>query len=64
MACIPDAELERLKQDIALQQLAKSRGTPLKRHGTDPIGLCSFHDDHEPSLVISPDKNLWRWTRT
>jgi len=25
----------------------------------DLIGLCPFHDDHEPSLVISPDKNLW-----
>ena len=22
-------------------------------------GLCPFHDDHEPSLVISPKKNLW-----
>jgi len=31
----------------------------LKRHGTDLIGLCPFHDDHEPSLVITPDKNLW-----
>ena len=59
MARIPDAELERLKQDIALQRLAEARGIKLKRHGTDLIGLCPFHDDHEPSLVITPDKNLW-----
>ncbi len=59
MARIPDAELERLKQDIALERLAEARGIKLKRHGTDLIGLCPFHDDHDPSLVITPDKNLW-----
>ena len=31
----------------------------LKRHGADLIGLCPFHEDHSPSLVISPQKNLW-----
>jgi DNA primase len=31
----------------------------LKPHGKDLIGLCPFHDDHEPSLVITPSKNLW-----
>ena len=55
----PDAELERLKRDISLERLAESTGIILKRHGKDLIGLCPFHDDHEPSLVISPDKNLW-----
>ena len=59
MARIPDDELERLKQTIALERLAESRGIQLKRHGSDLIGLCPFHDDHEPSLVISPEKNLW-----
>jgi DNA primase catalytic core len=59
MARIPDAELERLKQTIALERLAEAKGVVLKRHGADLIGLCPFHDDHEPSLVISPDKNLW-----
>ena len=59
MARITDAELERLKQTIALQRLAEAKGIVLKRHGADLIGLCPFHDDHEPSLVISPDKNLW-----
>lgn len=31
----------------------------LQRHGADLLGLCPFHDDHEPSLVINPHKNLW-----
>ena len=59
MARIPNSEIERLKQEISLQRLAESAGTVLKRHGADLIGLCPFHDDKEPSLVISPKNNLW-----
>ena len=54
MARISDEELTRLKQDIALARLAEARGIQLKQHGTDLIGLCPFHDDKAPSLVISP----------
>jgi DNA primase len=59
MARIPDAELERLKSDISLQRLVEAKGIVLKRHGADLLGLCPFHDDKEPSLVVSPKKNLW-----
>ena len=59
MARIPDDQLERLKQEISLQRLVEGMGISLKRHGADLIGLCPFHDDKEPSLVISPEKNLW-----
>ena len=59
MARIPDTEIERLKSEISLLRLAESQGIQLTRHGADLIGLCPFHDDHEPSLVISPKKNLW-----
>jgi len=59
MARIPDGEIERLKREVSVQRLAEARGVQLKRHGADLIGLCPFHDDHEPSLVISPKKNLW-----
>jgi DNA primase len=59
MAHIPDEVIERLKQEISLERLAESRGVKLTRHGADLLGLCPFHDDHEPSLVISPKKNLW-----
>ena len=27
--------------------------------GRTLLGLCPFHDDREPSLVVSPEKNLW-----
>jgi DNA primase catalytic core len=59
VARIPDDQLDRLKQGISVQRLAEGMGIVLKRHGADLIGLCPFHDDHEPSLVISPKNNLW-----
>jgi post-segregation antitoxin (ccd killing protein) len=59
MARIPDTELERLKREVSLLALVEAAGIALKRHGKDYLGLCPFHDDKEPSLVISPEKNLW-----
>jgi DNA primase len=59
MARIPEDEIARLKREVSLERLAEARGVKLKRHGADLIGLCPFHEDRSPSLVISPQKNLW-----
>lgn len=59
MPRIPDDIIERLEQEIPQERMAEARGIELKRLGADLLGLCPFHDDHEPSLVISPGKNLW-----
>ena len=59
VARIPEAEVERLKKEISIQRLAEARGIKLTRHGADLLGLCPFHDDRTPSLVITPAKNLW-----
>ncbi|MBN2197236.1 MAG: toprim domain-containing protein, partial [Polyangiaceae bacterium] len=59
MARIPEAEIEWLKAEVSVERLAEARGIALKRHGGNLLGLCPFHDDREPSLVITPDKNLW-----
>lgn len=59
MARVPDDELERLKKEVSVERLAEARGVKLRRHGADLLGLCPFHEDREPSLVISPQKNLW-----
>ena len=59
MARIPQDELERLKREVSLERLVEARGIELVRHGKDLLGLCPFHDDREPSLVITPSKNLW-----
>ena len=59
MARIPEAELARLKRDISLQRLVEAKGVKLAKRGADLVGLCPFHNDKTPSLVISQAKNLW-----
>lgn len=59
MARIPNNELDRLKSEVSLVRLVESSGIELKKHGKDYLGLCPFHDDKAPSLVINPNKNLW-----
>lgn len=59
MARIPDAELARLKREVSLERLATARGIVLKPSGKNLMGLCPFHEDHEPSLSIDPGQNLW-----
>jgi DNA primase catalytic core len=59
MARIPEDEVERLKREVSVERLAEARGIKLKRLGSDLHGLCPFHDDQTPSLVITPAKNLW-----
>jgi DNA primase len=59
MTRIPTEELERLKRDVPIAALVEGSGVKLERHGADLRGLCPFHADTEPSLVITPSKNLW-----
>jgi DNA primase len=59
MARIPEEEIERLKREISVERLVTLRGITLLRHGADLIGTCPFHADKTPSLVVSPEKNLW-----
>jgi len=59
MARIPDSEIERLKNEVSVQRLAEARGIAFKKSGENLLGCCPFHDDKTPSLVITPDKNLW-----
>jgi DNA primase catalytic core len=59
MSRIPQDELDRLKREVALERLCERYGVHLKPHGKDLIGLCPFHEDHSPSFVVTPAKNLW-----
>ncbi len=40
-------------------KLVESSGVKLKRRGKQLAGLCPFHDDHEPGLIVDPKKQLW-----
>lgn len=58
MARIPEDELERLKAEVSLVGAGggcRGRAAP---GGADLVGCCPFHDDREPSLVVSPAKKL------
>lgn len=59
MARIPNAEIERLKEEVPVQRLVEAAGIELKKSGKDLIGRCPFHDDATASLVVTPAKNLW-----
>jgi DNA primase len=59
MARIAEQEIERLKKDVSVQQLAEAHGIALKGQGDNLLGRCPFHADKTPSLVITPAKNLW-----
>lgn len=59
MPRIPEAEIERLKDEVSVQRLVEASGVEIKRAGKDWLGRCPFHDDREASLVVTPAKNLW-----
>ena len=59
MARIPDAEVQRLKNEVALQRLVEAAGVKLRRVVKDLSGKCPFHADDTASLVVTLAKNLW-----
>ena len=59
MARIGDDEIERLRVEVSLARLVESSGVKLEKRGRDLVGACPFHADDTPSLVITPEKNLF-----
>ena len=59
MARIPEAEIERLKNEVSVERLVEGSGIELKKSGKDWLGRCPFHEDDTASLVVTPAKNLW-----
>ena len=59
MPRIPEAEIERLKNEVSVERLVESSGVELKKSGKDWLGRCPFHEDDTASLVVTPLKNLW-----
>jgi DNA primase catalytic core len=59
MARFTDEMITRIKHDVSIVRLVEQSGIELKTHGKDRIGRCPFHNDRTPSLVLSPESNLW-----
>lgn len=51
--------MERVKREVSLARLVELAGVELHQQGKDLVGCCPFHEDRSPSLVVSPEKNLW-----
>lgn len=59
MARFSDSEIDQLKSEVSVERLVEAAGIALRKSGKDRIGACPFHADGEPSLVVTPAKNLW-----
>ena len=46
-------------KSIPLTSLVQTSGIELKRRGANLVGMCPFHLEKTPSLVVTPRKNLW-----
>src|SRR5712691_9262516 len=56
---IDKAEIERVKRANELVSFIRARGVTLTQRGKQLVGLCLFHPDTEPSLIVDPKKQLW-----
>jgi DNA primase len=60
MPRIPDTEIDRIKEQTDLAALVRSRGIELAKHGNGHLaGPCPFHEDDEPSFIVTPAKGLF-----
>ncbi len=55
-----EAELSNLKNSLDLVALIQSKGISLEKHGSKDLkGLCPFHKDTNPSMIVTPAKQLF-----
>jgi DNA primase catalytic core len=57
---IEEETIEHIKRTVDLVALVQAKGIALKKNGKSHMGLCPFHADKNPSLSITPSKNLWQ----
>ncbi len=55
----PEAFLRDLKSRVSVESLVEQTVT-LRRRSASLVGLCPFHDDLNPSLVVWPDSGRWK----
>ncbi len=60
MSRLSDATVDAIKQAVDLVTLASEYGLALQRAGSKYKSLCPFHDDHNPSLYLDPDRQSYK----
>lgn len=53
-------DFEQIKRSTDIVAVVESYGVQLKKVGRNHVGLCPFHDDANPSLVVTQSKGLFR----
>jgi DNA primase len=66
VARIPNQEIERLKREIPIERLMSGFGfgVELKRTGAIWSGAARSTTTARPSLIVTPETNLWRCMAT
>lgn len=59
MPRLPDEILTRIKAEVPLEALCREHAIELSGSGKNLLARCPFHEDGEPSFVVTPNKNLW-----
>ncbi len=52
-------DIERVLQATDLVRLI-AQHVALKKKGREYAGVCPFHDDHSPSMMVSPNKQIYK----
>ena len=56
---LPEDLIDRIRNSVDIVEVISDHVT-LARKGRDFIGLCPFHDDRNPSLMVSTDKQIYK----
>jgi DNA primase len=55
-----DAVKTEIKQAVPITALVSGYGHTLLKAGSNYKALCPFHDDHNPSLIVNPDRQSYK----
>lgn len=50
---------DHIKQELAVEDVISSLASPLVKSGREWRGHCPFHEDKDPSLYVSTEKQVW-----
>ncbi|MBQ1505980.1 MAG: DNA primase, partial [Erysipelotrichales bacterium] len=59
MALIRQEDIEKIRSAARIEDVI-AHYIPVERSGKSVKAVCPFHDDHDPSMMISPDKQLFK----
>lgn len=59
MAYISEEEINNVRNNANIVDII-SEYIPLKKNGSDYVGMCPFHDDHSPSMSVSSRLGIFK----